>query len=441
VTYDGIGLPDPSEWNWRLEVTSNDPLNDPGAGGEAIDIVLNVFVADEWHTCTEDTISTGLHRLAVSSCLKLGNQGSGGGLYNYASGRAWLYAASPVLVWLDGSTKRVYRDLYWASMADRSSAANQAFRAQSAITITRDTLITVLDSVYSADVARGSASSTDSLYDLDWEVVTIKKDPYDHGAIMKYTVTNRTTVTYSGLSLGAVADLDVDSSTQVNFPDCSSIEQSVGAAGGYRDATGVPVAQENYAELFFIGLDDSCRAGGGDVLDNVDYVYLEDAFNTDSLYDVVNGISGWCDSTRTADSATDVSVVLVNRQNATLGPDDTLRFAFGLAVSDSDGPDLYQVISQLRWAAGSDCVDACAIDIPGDVNVSGSVTSSDIIKLVGYVFKGAAPPEPCAANGDVNCDGSVTAADIIYLVNFVFKGGMPPCDICNQSPMSCVLNP
>ena len=79
----------------------------------------------------------------------------------------------------------------------------------------------------------------------------------------------------------------------------------------------------------------------------------------------------------------------------------------------------------------------CLIQLPGDVNVSGSVTSADIIQLVGYIFKGGAPPLPCVANGDVNCDGSVTSADIIWLVGFVFKGGAPPCDICNDSPLPC----
>jgi hypothetical protein len=60
--------------------------------------------------------------------------------------------------------------------------------------------------------------------------------------------------------------------------------------------------------------------------------------------------------------------------------------------------------------------------------------------MVGYVFKGGAPPEPCEANGDVNCSGTVTAADIIYLVNHVFKGQPAPCDICNSlTAMECVL--
>jgi hypothetical protein len=76
------------------------------------------------------------------------------------------------------------------------------------------------------------------------------------------------------------------------------------------------------------------------------------------------------------------------------------------------------------------------------VNESGAITAADVIVMVGYVFKGGPPPDPCAANGDVDCNGSVTAADIIYLVNHVFKGAKAPCDICNDpGAMECVLNP
>jgi hypothetical protein len=69
------------------------------------------------------------------------------------------------------------------------------------------------------------------------------------------------------------------------------------------------------------------------------------------------------------------------------------------------------------------------IFLAGDVNLSGNVSSSDIIYLVNYVFKGGLAPLACAAAGDVNCDGAVTSSDIIYLVNFVFKGGTRPCDL------------
>ena len=77
----------------------------------------------------------------------------------------------------------------------------------------------------------------------------------------------------------------------------------------------------------------------------------------------------------------------------------------------------------------------CPITRTGDVNVSGTITSADIIGLVNYVFKGGAQPQPCVASGDVNCSGAVTSADIISLVNYVFKAGPSPCDACT-SPLA-----
>jgi len=65
----------------------------------------------------------------------------------------------------------------------------------------------------------------------------------------------------------------------------------------------------------------------------------------------------------------------------------------------------------------------------GDVNNTGTITSSDIIYTVNYVFKGGPLPEGGEPLADVNCTGTVNSSDIIYLVNYVFKGGPLPCPL------------
>lgn len=77
----------------------------------------------------------------------------------------------------------------------------------------------------------------------------------------------------------------------------------------------------------------------------------------------------------------------------------------------------------------------------GDVNLSGNITSADIIFGVNYVFKSGSPPMPCAAAADVNCSGTVTSSDLIYWVNHVFKGGPPPCSVCDLAPGASTLCP
>ena len=81
----------------------------------------------------------------------------------------------------------------------------------------------------------------------------------------------------------------------------------------------------------------------------------------------------------------------------------------------------------------------CPILLSGDADMSGGMTSSDIILLVNYVFKSGSPPRPCSATGDVNCDLSVNSADVIGMVNHVFKGGPEPCDVCtvHSTPWGC----
>jgi hypothetical protein len=61
----------------------------------------------------------------------------------------------------------------------------------------------------------------------------------------------------------------------------------------------------------------------------------------------------------------------------------------------------------------------------GDFNLSGAITSADIILLVNYVFK-SGPPSDDPWTMDPDVSGTSTSSDIIFLVNFVFKGGSPP---------------
>jgi hypothetical protein len=86
--------------------------------------------------------------------------------------------------------------------------------------------------------------------------------------------------------------------------------------------------------------------------------------------------------------------------------------------------------SSATWTIHVEAPAPCPIVLTGDVDQSGAISSSDIIGLVNYAFKGGAGPVPCELAGDINCSGSVTSADIIGLVSYVFKGGTSPCDAC-----------
>ncbi len=63
----------------------------------------------------------------------------------------------------------------------------------------------------------------------------------------------------------------------------------------------------------------------------------------------------------------------------------------------------------------------------GDVNSNGSVTISDVVFLVNYLFNSGPDPVPAPIVGDANCDSMVSITDAVYLINYLFRDGPPPC--------------
>jgi hypothetical protein len=443
ITFDGTApLLNPSEHDWRLSITSNDAQNDPGQGGTAIDVRLNVFVASPWFTCYRDTLANGARYIGVSNCLALGNQGGGTGLRSLANNSEYVFEASPVLTFNSSTPAQrlSWVDMFFSGVADRSRDSNRAFRAQSDITMVTNVDNPDGDTSLTASIASGVATTTDSVFQIDWEVRTFNEPGYTEGFVARYDVSKFDDPGFNGvMQFGATADLDVDSMSGFNDGIVSDPKMYVGARGGYgEDTTPSYTPQNKWAAVFYIALDAACddQAEGGQVLSNSTYVYDEGNFNRDSLRVRMGAITGWNSASLPTDSIQDISVLMkAGEVNYSGAAGNLASFAFGVAVSDVSVPDLESKISKLRSALNAGCVTGCLIGVPGDVNVSGAITSADIIVLVGYVFKGGAAPLPCQANGDVNCNGSVTSADIIYMVNHVFKGQPGPCDICNDSPL------
>lgn len=65
----------------------------------------------------------------------------------------------------------------------------------------------------------------------------------------------------------------------------------------------------------------------------------------------------------------------------------------------------------------------------GDADGSGTVSLTDAVFLVNYIFGDGPAPVPYAA-ADVDCSGTVNITDIVYLVNYIFAYGDPPCAAC-----------
>jgi hypothetical protein len=72
------------------------------------------------------------------------------------------------------------------------------------------------------------------------------------------------------------------------------------------------------------------------------------------------------------------------------------------------------------------------VDLTGDADNNRIINAADLIRLVGFVFKGAGSPYPVPAAGDIDCTGAVASADIIGLAGYVFKSGPAPCDVASE---------
>lgn len=75
--------------------------------------------------------------------------------------------------------------------------------------------------------------------------------------------------------------------------------------------------------------------------------------------------------------------------------------------------------------------------MPGDANGTGTLTISDAVHLINYIFAGGPAPTPYPlCSGDANCDCVVSISDAVYMINYIFAGGPAPCD-CTQWLVNC----
>lgn len=99
------------------------------------------------------------------------------------------------------------------------------------------------------------------------------------------------------------------------------------------------------------------------------------------------------------------------------------------AVGDVWGKITYEEIKGLGVETHSVVLMEVNLDLcyypKGDFNVDGKVNITDIIDMIGYIFRGGDAP---VSEWLADCDGDnvVTVSDVLYLYNYVFKGGLAP---------------
>ena len=106
-------------------------------------------------------------------------------------------------------------------------------------------------------------------------------------------------------------------------------------------------------------------------------------------------------------------------------PTVSATYFFTIAVSDVSDPIRVDTLSvQITVTDAPDPSYVC-----GDADNNESVSISDAVALISYIFGGGAPPNPLQA-GDCNCDSVVSISDAVSLINYIFAGGPAPCSGC-----------
>jgi len=146
---------------------------------------------------------------------------------------------------------------------------------------------------------------------------------------------------------------------------------------------------------------------GAHVLTNPTQLYPFGGYNDDSLFKYMSTPGYSIES----DSAQDMNIVMSFIEELAPNPATVIGLHYALIVTDQGLDSLYAIASMLKHAQ------------PGDANGDGSITVSDVIYVVNYLFKNG--PDPWFNYSDANGDGSITVSDVIYLVNYLFKNGPP----------------
>ncbi len=90
----------------------------------------------------------------------------------------------------------------------------------------------------------------------------------------------------------------------------------------------------------------------------------------------------------------------------------------------------YRIVStDLHGGEGNCLIQLQTISgVPGDADNSGTITVSDAVYLINYIFSGG--PQPISMyRADPDCSGATTVSDVVYLINYIFGGGLAPCGV------------
>ena len=340
---------------------------------------------------------------------------------NYPDAARYLYDGSPMLAWLNGTTKKAYTSVF-----DQQFTETETWRPQTPITVV---------SLTGYDKATYTASTSDSIFAADVEMYC-PTDEINCFIVqkVKYYLWGASPTAKSNVMVGYFMDWDTPSDTSVNNGSDTTLSPvpSVWQFGAeyHIDNSTVPC-----------NITESDRLGGlailkdRDTIPNWATVWTKEnapnqqgsGFKPGFVYDNMNktGVFLYTDPDP-ARKYIDLHTGISFEKIASMTAGNKYEYTFVLVTTNTGEADyLAQVAAAKTWAKSKGLLGCCKK--AGDANGDGITNVGDAVYVINFVFKGGLPPI-CRAEGDANGDKIVNVGDAVYVINFVFKGG--PLPIC-----------
>lgn len=404
-----------------------------------------------------DTINTSCLSLAINNIGSYGYQGKGNVNMDYANHsdcdttkNVYLYDASSVLGWVDGSNTNMYWSVfgtYWADSIGYYSTNSVDKYTENNFEIAKTTF-GLLDSSIALEKTYYAPLDPDSCNYIIHQLRVWSNDLADH----------------NNLIIGEVIDWDIPSDTgNRNGTDFNENLMAIWQFGAdYDDTTSYtepcyPLTNDTrYGGMAFLSMykwDGAINTLVTDsegrpfhnayTVDNPTYVFSNDnGFDVTELCSLMTDNVGFSiySSNVPESTYTDIhsAMTFVDQYDLIVGETLNIWFTTFTTPIGSDNDDIENIIEKSRSSfcenlmpeglETSPPVCGCCI-MRGDVAIpkDGSILVNDIIWLVDYLFKGG-PVLECMEEGDcaTPLDGNVLVNDIVYLVDYLFNIGPPP---------------
>ncbi len=298
--------------------------------------------------------------------------------------------------------------------------------------------------------ASGKGYNRDSTLEFISDVYAPKHPDSALFMILRYYIykgPKNPTGTVSNLSVGYYVDIDIPGDTGVNNLAGFDTTLSPNATRRnilYQRGT-MPASPDNNHNRY-LGIGGRTHQGfpplGGFVVPNPTYIHPEAGWENDSLWKYLQAVTapvgiGGGDydifpphTDPGGSTGEDLSANLLLLRGATVRGDtagtgpDTLKVAVIIGGTPSTG-NFAQLTATFDRAYKFMRLNKLMYCRCGDADGNTSLNISDAVRLINFIFAGAAAPNPIC-RGDADGNGAINISDAVRLINYIFAGAAAP---------------